>query len=195
MSGGRLIKQTQISCKWGLFDGPYGSGFATAPGIPTATPWSIMDRTDLESRSRDMAGISKIKFICLGRGVVDSQSLFELWGYHEDGPPDFLGAPWWQLGEPTAGVDATFLPSDIAKFSPEIAGPMGDGSNWYGADVFGTMSGVFGTSVYDTNPGIPDKMNLANIVLDISGMGLTHIGSHCFLLSMTAAAMLYIPVN
>lgn len=195
MSGGRLIKQTQISRKWGLFDGPYGTGFPAAPGFPDASPWSIMDRADSESRSRDMTGISKIKFVCLGRGVPNNVAAFELWGYHEDGPPDFLGSISWQLGSPSAGVDATFLPADISKFSPEISAPMGDGANWYGADVTGLAPGVYGSDICDLNQGVLAKMNLANTILDISGMGLTHIGSHCLLSSMAAAAMLYIPVN
>lgn len=198
MSGGDLVRQDNIDKKWMILDGPYGTGFSAFPGVPTASPWSIMDRTDSEANSRDVGNVNKLKIMCFGRDAALEEVLVEVWGYHEDGPPDFLGELKWILGSVSAGVDATLLPADIAKYIPGLRSAIADDSNWYGADVVTVnTAGVYGAEIWNINNGIATKMNLANIVLDISGTGHSHLGVHMVAGATPAAAafLMSIPVE
>lgn len=196
MSGGDLVRQDNIDKKWMLLDGPYGTGFSAFPGVPTASPWSIMDRTDSEANSRDVGNVNKLKIMCFGRDAAIETLFSELWGYHDDGPPDFLCALQWDLGSVSAGADATLLPADIDKFSPHLKSAIGDGNNWFGADVVAiTTSGVYGDGILDLNVGIATKMNLANAILDLKQTGHTYLGIHMVAGTAAAGFLMSVPVE
>ncbi len=195
MSGGDNVQLRKIDRKWGLFIGPFGTGFSAAPALPSASPWSIMDITDSLSRAKDMGNINKLKLVGFARDGATETFETEIWGYHDDGPPEFLGILTWTLGSVTAGVDATLLPADMDKLGSEFSEAR-DGANWYGCDIVALSTfGVYSTGIFDLNVGIAAKMNLANVIIDLDTVGCTYLGIHMNLVTAAAAFVMYVPVE
>ncbi len=196
MSGGNVIKTRILDRKSGLFVGPHGTGFSAMPGRPSASPWSIMDRTDSEARAKDMGNLNTFKLLGFGRGDDSQNFTTALWGYHDNGPPDFLGEILWTLGGVVAGVDATLLPADMEKLGSEFSEAK-DGSNWYGCDGISLpVAGVYNTAdVYTFSTSKTAFMNLARVTINLKKTGHTYLGIH--MISGTAAAglIMYQPIN
>lgn len=196
MSGGDIVRQSMLDNRWSLLAGPHGTGFTAMPGVPTATPWSIMDRTDAEANAHDVGMLNRLKIIGIGRDGAAETFLAEFWGYHEDGPPDFLGLLTFTLGSVTPGTDATFLDADIAKMTQGVRSGLQDGASWFGADtIVVTTAGVFGAGIFSLSTAVATKMNLMNVILNLKNTGHSHIGVHLVSGTAAAGALLYVPVD
>jgi len=189
-------RQGKMDAKWGLLHPPVGTGFAASIAHPvSAGGWDIYDIND----ARDQGTLhikemheNKIKIMCLGRDALNESAELDVWGFHDDGPPMYLGRPTFSL-HGTLSAGAQYSDAQINKFVQEISSELSDGSAWFGAeDAVITLPGQYTALV--TRNGLAN-LDQGYIEVDLGAGGFTHIGTNLLETTMAAAAVIYIPID